>query len=262
MPSRVPRAYAWKRSYMSAQPRGVLSLGAESPPLRIEPRSASRMSLSGASALRSACIIWPTFSSRVMRASRASTSIGPPGVAAGVESVPSWPQCVNNSTHANARHPRVPLMLALSNIAPPLPSWSLAPTNTPHNGDSPRVEASCRVSRERTGRAIAGLPMGGMESLLVGLGNPSLFAWIGASSAGGTDDDFARQFGAEKRTLRPRLLWISCGKDDRLFGVHRRLVEWLPTVRIQPTWAERPGAHTFLVWRRCLAELAPLLFTD
>jgi enterochelin esterase-like enzyme len=124
----------------------------------------------------------------------------------------------------------------------------------------PRVEASYRVARDRNGRAVAGLSMGGAESLLVGLSHPQQFAWIGSFSAGGLDDDFAQQFSAAKREVGPRLLWISCGKEDRLFDANQRLVEWLKSAGLAPVWVERPGAHTFLVWRRCLAELAPLLF--
>jgi enterochelin esterase-like enzyme len=126
----------------------------------------------------------------------------------------------------------------------------------------PRVERNYRVATDRNGRAIAGLSMGGTESLFVGLDYPDWFAWIGSFSAGGMDEDFSRQFRGGKRDVEPRLLWISCGKEDGLFAGNERLVEWLRRLRFRPTWIERPGAHTFLVWRRCLAEFAALLFQD
>jgi hypothetical protein len=86
------------------------------------------------------------------------------------------------------------------------------------------------------------------------------FAWIGSFSAGGLEDDFARQFSAARHAVAPRLLWISCGKEDFLFPANQRVVEWLRSTNLTPIWIERPGAHTFLVWRRCLAEFAPLPF--
>ena len=58
------------------------------------------------------------------------------------------------------------------------------------------VERDYQVSTKQTDRAIAGLSMGGAESLYVGLNNPDKFAWIGAFSSGGLTDDFAAQFPA------------------------------------------------------------------
>ena len=128
----------------------------------------------------------------------------------------------------------------------------------------PRVEAAYRVSTERNGRAIAGLSMGGTESLFVGMNHLDRFAWIGAFSAGGLDNDFARQLPSPSpdEAAKLRLLWIACGKEDGLFDTNQRLVEWLRSKGLKPMWVEQSGAHTFLVWRRCLAQLAPLLFRD
>ena len=49
-----------------------------------------------------------------------------------------------------------------------------------------------------------------------------------------------------------------CG--DRLIEPNRKFREWLKSKGIQPTEIETPGAHTWLVWRRNLATVAPLLF--
>src|ERR1700741_1922955 len=48
----------------------------------------------------------------------------------------------------------------------------------------PRVEAEYLVNKDRNSRAIAGLSMGGAESLLTGLNKLDEFAWIGAFSSG------------------------------------------------------------------------------
>src|SRR5205085_8052696 len=82
----------------------------------------------------------------------------------------------------------------------------------------PQVEAAYRVSKDRNSRAIAGLSMGGAESLLTGLNALDHFAWIGAFSSGGLAEDFSAEFPAldSKANSQLRLLWIACGTDDRL----------------------------------------------
>jgi enterochelin esterase-like enzyme len=126
----------------------------------------------------------------------------------------------------------------------------------------PKVESEYRVIKERNSRAIAGLSMGGSESLLTGLNNLDKFAWVGAFSAGGIPDDFEKDFPGldAKANQQLRLLWIACGTEDRLITVNRSLREWLKTKGIQHTDIETPGMHTWMVWRRNLAEFAGLLF--
>jgi enterochelin esterase family protein len=126
----------------------------------------------------------------------------------------------------------------------------------------PRVEKEYKISSKRQDRAIAGLSMGGAESLLTGLNNLDKFAWIGAFSSGGLTPDFAREFPSldTKDNARIKLLWIACGKDDGLIGINRELSSWLHEKNVRFTQIETPGAHTWMVWRRNLAELTPLLF--
>jgi enterochelin esterase family protein len=126
----------------------------------------------------------------------------------------------------------------------------------------PKVEGEYRVTIDRNSRAIAGLSMGGSESLLTGLNNLDKFAWIGAFSSGGMPDDFQTDFPTldAKANQQIRLLWIACGTEDHLITVNRNLREWLKSKGIQHTDIETPGMHTWMVWRRNLAEFAPLLF--
>ena len=128
----------------------------------------------------------------------------------------------------------------------------------------PAVERAYRVTRGREARAIAGLSMGGGEALAVGLNALDRFAWIGAFSSGGAavDGDFEQGFPAlsSKDNARLRLLWVSCGKDDWLVPKTRVFAEWLKGKGITHTFREPPGAHNWMVWRRNLAEFAPLLF--
>ncbi|HEY4904873.1 MAG TPA: alpha/beta hydrolase-fold protein [Candidatus Sulfotelmatobacter sp.] len=126
----------------------------------------------------------------------------------------------------------------------------------------PQVEGEYRISKDRKERAIAGLSMGGSESLLTGLNHLDQFAWIGAFSAGGMPDEFAKDFpGLDvKANSQIRLLWIACGTEDRLITPNRKFRVWLKTQGVAHIDIETPGMHTWLVWRRNLAEFAPLLF--
>ncbi len=126
----------------------------------------------------------------------------------------------------------------------------------------PQVEAEYRVSRDRNQRAIAGLSMGGAEALITGLNALDRFSWVGAFSSGGLGDDYGSIFpGLDARAdAKLRLLWIACGKADRLFDGNVKFVEWLKSRGIRSTWVETPGAHTWTLWRRYLSEFAPLLF--
>jgi len=124
------------------------------------------------------------------------------------------------------------------------------------------VEHEYRIKDDRNSRAIAGLSMGGSESLLMGLNNLDKFAWIGSFSAGGLPEPFEKDFPNldSKANQQIKLLWIACGTEDRLITANRNLREWLKQKGIQHTDIETPGMHTWMVWRRNLAEFAPLLF--
>jgi len=126
----------------------------------------------------------------------------------------------------------------------------------------PRVESEYRIAKEHNSRAIAGLSMGGSESLLTGLNHLDKFAWIGAFSSGGIPEDFDEDFpGLDSRANQQiRLLWVACGTEDHLIAVNRKFREWLKTKNIQHVDIETPGEHTWMVWRRNLAEFAGLLF--
>jgi len=126
----------------------------------------------------------------------------------------------------------------------------------------PKVENEYRVIQDRNSRAIAGLSMGGAESLRTGLNALDKFAWIGAFSAGGLPEPFEKTLPdlSSKANEQIRLLWIACGTEDRLITPNRNLREWLKSKGVQHTDIETPGMHTWMVWRRNLAEFAGLLF--
>jgi enterochelin esterase-like enzyme len=126
----------------------------------------------------------------------------------------------------------------------------------------PQVESTYRVIKNRNSRAIAGLSMGGAESLLTGLNHLDEFAWVGSFSSGGLPENFDADFpslnAASSKQLR--LLWVACGTEDGLIGINRKLREWLKSKGVEHVDIETPGMHTWMVWRRNLSNFAPLLF--
>src|SRR5581483_177378 len=127
----------------------------------------------------------------------------------------------------------------------------------------PQAEEIYRVRKDRNSRAIAGLSMGGAESLRTGLNHLDQFSWIGAFSSGGIDlQDFGSEFpGLDSGTSKNiKLLWIACGTEDHLITVNRNFKNWLKGKGVPFTDIETPGMHTWMVWRRNLAAFAPLLF--
>lgn len=127
----------------------------------------------------------------------------------------------------------------------------------------PLVESLYRVEKDRTQRAIAGLSMGGGQSLTVGLGNLDRFAWVGAFSAATPAPEAAQKFLADpaEANAKLRLLWIAVGQDDFLRKRNEEYVAALKEKGVRHEWQLTEGDHSWPVWRRYLAEFAPLLFT-
>jgi enterochelin esterase-like enzyme len=126
----------------------------------------------------------------------------------------------------------------------------------------PQVESDYRVKKDRSARAIAGLSMGGAESLLIGLNHLDDFSWVGSFSSGGIRENFDQEFPGLNASVNPRLhlLWVACGTEDPLNGINLEINKWLTARGVRHTEIETPGEHTWMVWRRNLANFAPLLF--
>ena len=125
----------------------------------------------------------------------------------------------------------------------------------------PLVEKNYRLTAGRDNRAIAGLSMGARQSLDVGLNALDRFAWIGAFS-GSCDADAVQPAldAANETSEKLRLLWIACGRDDRWVEGVKTFVAKLADHGIRCEWHLTDGDHSWPVWRRYLAEFAPLLF--
>lgn len=128
----------------------------------------------------------------------------------------------------------------------------------------PQVERQYRVTTTRTGRAIAGLSMGGGQSLYAGLTNLDRFAYIGAFSSVTTLNGQAYEslYPAVNQGInsRVRLLWIGVGREDFLHAENVRLRDWLRSKNVVFEWVETPGGHTWMIWRCYLTDFLPRLF--
>jgi enterochelin esterase-like enzyme len=126
----------------------------------------------------------------------------------------------------------------------------------------PQIETNYRVSKKREDRAIAGLSMGGHESLFIGLTHPELFAWIGTFSAGLNPTSIAQLPSTSAKKANLRLLWIACGVDDALLKPNRTVIATLKAEGLPVIAIETPGHHQWPVWRDNLINFAPLLFQN
>jgi enterochelin esterase family protein len=124
----------------------------------------------------------------------------------------------------------------------------------------PQVESAYRVSTTRDDRAIAGLSMGGGESLVIGLNHPHMFGWVGSFSGAVLYADYSGPLPDLESGPPPKLLWVACGTGDSLIADNRRFVEWLRSKGMHPAAVETPGIHNWPVWRDNLVAFAPLLF--
>ena len=129
----------------------------------------------------------------------------------------------------------------------------------------PFVEKKYRIEARRERRALAGLSMGGAQTLATGLKALDRFSALGVFSMGLRGESFEDEHravleDAAATNQRLRLFWIACGKDDFLWEPAVRLHETLEKRGIRHVWKPTAGAHTWVVWRRYLSEFLPLLF--
>jgi enterochelin esterase family protein len=134
----------------------------------------------------------------------------------------------------------------------------------------PYVDSNFRTLATRENRALAGLSMGGLQTLWFGLPNFDRFAWFGVFSSGQSPagnpelEKVAAPFFAnpEKTNQAVRLLWISYGKTDIANANSKNLIGLLDRHGIRHQSQETPGGHTWINWRAYLNQFAPLLFTS
>jgi len=125
----------------------------------------------------------------------------------------------------------------------------------------PFIENKYPVLKDREHRAIAGLSMGGGQSLNFGLGNLDQFAWVGGfSSAPNTKIPAELMPNPEEAKKKLKLLFISCGDNDRLITFSKRTHDYMFENQVPHVYYIEPGVHDFKVWKNGLYMFSQFLF--
>jgi enterochelin esterase-like enzyme len=125
----------------------------------------------------------------------------------------------------------------------------------------PFIEANYSVKADRESRALAGLSMGGGQSLNIGLGNLDTFAWIGGfSSAPNTNPPEQLVPDPDKATKQLKLLYLSCGNKDGLIRISQGVHAYLKEKNVPHIWHVDDHAHDFQHWKKGLYNFAQLVF--
>lgn len=126
----------------------------------------------------------------------------------------------------------------------------------------PYVESHYPVQTDREQRAIAGLSMGGGQALTIGLRHMDLFAYVGGFSSALFGNTGALVSDPDAASKQLRLLWLSCGDEDRLMEANKNFHTSLEQKNVTHLWHVDSGAHTWPVWKNDLFLLAQRLFRD
>ncbi len=132
----------------------------------------------------------------------------------------------------------------------------------------PYIEGHYRVVAEKNSSAVAGLSMGGMQTLNLSGKYPSMFDYIGIMSMGlvdrtamglKPDPEQDAKFIALKNSGY-KLYWVGVGKEDFLYKSVQDLRTALDKDGLKYTYRESTGGHSWTNWRIYLSEFAPQLF--
>jgi enterochelin esterase-like enzyme len=126
----------------------------------------------------------------------------------------------------------------------------------------PYMQTNYRASTDQKDRAVAGLSMGGGQSLTIGLGHLDLFGWVGAFSSAVPEGESLEKLLANPEAINDnlKLLWIGCGRKDFLFERNQKFFARLRKEKIEHVAHITEGSHEWRLWRIYLNELVPLLF--
>jgi enterochelin esterase-like enzyme len=125
----------------------------------------------------------------------------------------------------------------------------------------PFVEKTYRVIPDKSHRAIAGLSMGGTQTVMTTVNNPKTFAYIGVFSSGGPvgDSTFEAQMDEIKKD-GVKFYWTGAGDIDQ---AHDRMVKLEADVKskgIPTSYKEIPGRHYWFLWREFLGDYGQVIF--
>ena len=128
----------------------------------------------------------------------------------------------------------------------------------------PFVQANYRTLANRENRALAGLSMGGGLTLAIGPRHLDTFSRLAvfSSGAGNNPQESMKDVAANSKAVNAQLkmFWMGIGTEDPGYAGAKRTADFLDTAGIKHSFKTIPGAHTWIVWRRFLNEVAPQLW--
>ncbi len=138
----------------------------------------------------------------------------------------------------------------------------------------PFVEKTYRVKTDKDSRALAGLSMGGIQTLNACITHPEYFSYIGVFSSGwwaqsrhGMPSHDTEQYYEKLKAHKDEFnkgfkqFWFSMGgQEDIAYQNCKIMLKRFDEIGIDYTYFETPGGHTWPVWRESLYRFAPLLF--
>ena len=117
----------------------------------------------------------------------------------------------------------------------------------------PYIDANFRTIAKKDSRAMAGLSMGGMETHTITLNRPEMFGWYGLLSGGTYNPDEVKGTGVKG-------IFIGCGSKEGPDMIRSAAKALQDAGYNAKGYVSEGTAHEFLTWRRCLYEMAPMLF--
>lgn len=172
-----------------------------------------------------------------------------------------------------------PMIVVMPNGSMPMPPTTGMPgaaqltqmrtlfANEFRNDIMPHVEKTYRTLPKPENRALAGLSMGGFQTLDITLTNPELFNYVGVFSSGffgptidEAETQYAKALGNPTFNQTKKLFWIGIGKNDFVMEANKKTLALLDKHQIKYQYKETEGGHTWTNWRQYLNEYAQLLF--
>ena len=124
----------------------------------------------------------------------------------------------------------------------------------------PTIESRYSVQSDREHRALAGLSMGGGQSLNFGLAHVDTFAWIGGFSSAPNTKAPAELLPKPDEAKKLRLLWLSCGNKDGLIYISQGVHAYLKEHDVPHVWNVDSNAHDPTHWRNNLYYFLQKIF--
>jgi len=122
----------------------------------------------------------------------------------------------------------------------------------------PYIDANFRTIADRDHRAMAGLSMGGMETHTITLARPEVFSYFGLLSGGTYNPDELAAKGLDPKKVHG--IFVGCGSKEGPDQIRSAAAKLQEAGYNAKGYVSEGTAHEFLTWRRCLLEMAPMLF--